>query len=135
MAMEKRLTSPARVAAAVTAALVAVVLLAPVCRMPSCDGGAACGSAAPERSRFKSACGHEAPEPDGGSCDGATTMRHEDPAAPPTVREAADAPLAAAVLPGGMDAGAQAGITGAPRVADEKPPAPPPDPLFGRLVI
>jgi len=134
--MASRLTSPARIAAALTAAVVAVALLAPACRMLSCDGGFTCGHPAPERSRFTSACGHEAPQPgDGGSCDDGTAMRHEDPAAPSAVRETVDTPFAVAVLPGGTDAGARAGIAGAPSAADEKPPTPPPDPLFGRLVI
>lgn len=133
-AMASRLTSSARLVAAVVATVVVGAVLAPVCRMPSCDGGSVCGHPASERSRFTSACGHEAPEQDGGSC-GAVVMRHEDPGAPSVAREAADTQAAAAALADATPAERDVSAIRASLADSEAPPVPPPDPLFGKLVI
>lgn len=62
-------------------------------------------------------------------------MRHEDPAAPPATHEAAGTQAAAVALAAATPADAGVSAVQAPLADGKAPPAPPPDPLFGRLVI
>ncbi|MBC7266573.1 MAG: hypothetical protein QMD76_01215 [Anaerosomatales bacterium] len=136
----KRFGSHTRLSGVIGATIAVVVLLSllvPVCRMPSCGADGCGGVVGHERSRFRSACGHvpdSGARPESSSCD-ETAMRHDEPAAVAVRGNDAGGAQAAAVVAALDVAERPAGVGSRPADDAAPAPAPPPDPLFGRLVI
>ncbi|GAV31901.1 hypothetical protein emb_1c0541 [Coriobacteriaceae bacterium EMTCatB1] len=134
--MNGRATYLSRVLAGALAVVLVAALFVPLCTMTACGATAACtGAAAPTSGagRFQSACGHGAPAGDDRGGCGQQVMRHETPASAAT-RDGADWPVLDVVAL--ASAPLDEPSVGFLRVEGmETPPAPPPDPRFGRLVI